>query len=322
MPKEIMPNMFLIEVPLPGNPLKATNSYLIKGPDRSLLVDTGFPFHVCREALLDGIDELGVRLEDLDFFVTHMHGDHSGLIFELKTDESRVYCSELDAELINDTLDESHGQRVMDYFVMYGFPNIGLDDSVLIMKQYLPGAAIDFSYVREGDILDAADYHFTCVMTPGHTPGHVCLYEPAKKIMLSGDHILADISPNITGWPDREDSLEVYLKSLKKVGEMDIQMLLPGHRRFINNPGQRIVELIQHHEKRLANIVAILKGETMSAYQVAREMDWDMKVPWEKFPLLQQWCATGEAISHLEFLVCQNRAQMINSAGKIFFALK
>ena len=57
MVKEIIPNIYSIPVPLPNNPLKELNAYLIKGPDRSLLMDTGFNLPECREALEKGLSE-------------------------------------------------------------------------------------------------------------------------------------------------------------------------------------------------------------------------------------------------------------------------
>jgi len=51
--------------------------------------------------------------------------------------------------------------------------------------------------LAQGHTLTYGDYTFTCIETPGHTLGHICLYETAKKILISGDHVLIDISPNI-----------------------------------------------------------------------------------------------------------------------------
>lgn len=318
MIKQVLPNIFLIEVPLPGNPLKATNSYLIKGKDRCLLVDTGLPFPVCKRVLLDGIEQLGVDLQDLDYFITHMHGDHAGLVNELTRPDSRVYCSKIDAELINFG---SHSEHFLTYFTMHGFPPLNHEDSHLLMKQYFPGGGINHTFVQDGDVINVGDYQFNCVTTPGHSPGHVCLYEPEQKFLLGGDHVLDDISPNITGWPDREDSLELYLHSLEKVRKLDIDLLLPGHRGLIVNIKQRIDELIKSHDNRMADVLSILHKGTMSAYQVARKMDWDVHSSWDEFPRLQQVCATGEAVSHLEYLVHHHKVKVTKQEGGLLFSL-
>ena len=61
MPNEILPDLYRIKIPLPGNPLRLLNSYVIKGEDRNLLIDTGFKMPECKEALATGLNELGDR---------------------------------------------------------------------------------------------------------------------------------------------------------------------------------------------------------------------------------------------------------------------
>ena len=76
MVTQVAPNLYRIPVPLPGNPLRNLNAYLIRG-DRNLLVDTGFRQEECRTALKAGLAELGVDMADTDIFLTHLHSDHS-----------------------------------------------------------------------------------------------------------------------------------------------------------------------------------------------------------------------------------------------------
>ena len=80
MPEEICQNIYRIEVPLPENPLKSLNSYVIKGKDRNLVVDTGFNQKICLEAMQTGLSTLGIDLSQTDFFITHFHADHFGLV--------------------------------------------------------------------------------------------------------------------------------------------------------------------------------------------------------------------------------------------------
>ena len=82
-------------MPLPNNPLKALNAYLIKGRDRNLLVDTGFNREECRRALLGGLRLLDAPLDQTDIFITHLHVDHSGALVEIhkKFPEAPIYCT-------------------------------------------------------------------------------------------------------------------------------------------------------------------------------------------------------------------------------------
>ena len=101
MPEEIRKNLYRVPVPLPGNPLKELNSYVIKGSDRTLVVDTGFRQEPCRRALFAGLRELGVHPEETDVLLTHLHSDHSGLSAEVAAGEGRhIYVGDVDRRLL------------------------------------------------------------------------------------------------------------------------------------------------------------------------------------------------------------------------------
>jgi len=161
----------------------------------------------------------------------------------------------------------------------------------------------ELSILTDDDTIRTGDYNFRCIETPGHTKGHTCLYEAEKKIFICGDHILIDITPNIQCWSDLENPLKDYLASLEKVRELDVELVLPGHRRVFKNHGERIDELTEHHYRRIEEVLTILNNEAKNAYQVASGMSWDINCDsWEQFPLAQKWFATGEAIAHLRYL--------------------
>jgi glyoxylase-like metal-dependent hydrolase (beta-lactamase superfamily II) len=131
----------------------------------------------------------------------------------------------------------------------------------------------------------------------------MCLHEPNKKIFVAGDHILNDITPNIQLWSDEWNPLKEYLASLDKVYEIDIRLVLPGHRGIFRNCKERIEELKSHHQRRLDEIISILGKGNKNAFQVASQMSWDIICDsWDLFPVSQKWFATGEAISHLKYL--------------------
>jgi glyoxylase-like metal-dependent hydrolase (beta-lactamase superfamily II) len=131
----------------------------------------------------------------------------------------------------------------------------------------------------------------------------MCLYEPDKKIFVSGDHILNDITPNIQLWSDEWNPLKEYLASLDKAHELDIELVLPGHRSLFENCKDRIQELKHHHRNRLDEIISILEKGSMNAFRVASKMSWDIiSDSWDLFPVSQKWFATGEAIAHLKYL--------------------
>ena len=84
---------------------------------------------------------------------------------------------------------------------------------------------------------------------------------------------------------------------------LQVDLVLPGHRRLIRNQNARIAELKQHHVQRLNEVLTILGGAPLNAFDVASRMTWDIKADsWDQFPVAQRWFATGEAISHLRYL--------------------
>lgn len=321
---EILPNLFQIKVPLPGTPLKELNSYLIKGPERHLLIDTGFNRQECKDTLTKAFAQLEVEFADCDFFITHLHADHSGLVSSLVTDTSNVYCSQIDGEAILRFLQGNHWRLMGELLIRHGFPADMVDEAVNKHPASKGGASgmLYLTSVNDGDWLEINGYKFECILTPGHTPGHVCLYEPDKKILISGDHILGDITPNITVWPQMTDSLVQYLDNLDKIARLEVKLVLPGHRSIIQDCQKRIEELKTHHEKRLVELMSILSQGPQTAFQAAANMTWDLTYrSWDDFPLPQKWFASGETASHLEYLVENGVATKENCDGKVIFSL-
>jgi glyoxylase-like metal-dependent hydrolase (beta-lactamase superfamily II) len=321
MINEIMPDIFLLEIPLPGNPLRALNSYLVRGESRNLLVDTGFNWPECREAQIRGMEELGVPWEDVDFFITHIHADHSGLVYDLAHRDSRVYMSRADADIMRACMTENYWVAVNRFYTSNGFP-VGQDrNQARGIHHYISGSDIDFTYTSDGYRIDAGRYSFICISTPGHTPGHMCLYEPDRKFFISGDHILEGITSNIASWLGTGDPLGLYLASLDKVAAMDIDLILPGHRELIRDSHRRIAELKSHHDRRLDEVLNIIQSRGMTAFDAASRMHWDLSYSsWDDFPDFQKWFATGEAISHLEHLAAVHRVIKTEMDGKFFYS--
>lgn len=306
MANQILPNIYKIEIPLPQNPLKATNSYFIRGSQRNLLVDTGFNCDESRNAMDQALQELDIDMETTDLFITHLHSDHGGLAGYLVTPQTTIWMSENDGRIIADSRDSQHWALFNNFARFSGLIAIGVEGGV----EKHPGFRFAsrpfdrFTAVRDGDEIHVGDYCFRCVLTKGHTAGHICLYDPQKKLLLSGDHILGKITPNITLWRMGDDVLGDYLASLEKIAALEIDLVLPGHRHLITDCRGRIEELKQHHRKRLDEVLGLIRQGRMCAAEVARLMDWDLSYKdWEEFPWGQKLFATGEAMSHLYHLM-------------------
>lgn len=322
MIEELQPSLFRVEVPLPNSPLKFLNSYVIRSSGRNLMIDTGLNRKECFDAIQFGLQQLEIDLAKTDFFITHLHADHFGLLSKLVTGTSRVYFNRPETELI-----EASGwwERMIAYAAKNGFPENELREAIRSHpgREFGSDWIPELNILQDGDEIDAGDYCFKCVSTPGHSMGHTCLYEPDKKILVAGDHILIDITPNIQCWSDEQNPLQDYLASLDKVRDMEIDLVLPGHRRLITDHMKRITELKEHHERRLREILSILGRVPQSAFQVASRMTWDLDCDsWEKFPRAQKWFATGEAIAHLRYLHRKGFVIRKDEEGMTAFSLK
>ena len=302
MIEEIRRNLYRIEIPLPDSPLKYLNAYVIRSKDRHLIVDTGLNRKECLEAMQTGLEELDIDLAQTDFFITHLHADHFGLVGKLVHSTGKIFFNRPETELIEAKIG---WDPMVAYAKKNGFP----ENELRLALEAHPGHKFfsdwipDLNVLSDADEIQVGEYGFQCVSTPGHSMGHMCLYEPTQKILIAGDHILIDITPNIQCWSSNINPLKNYLLSLDKVSKLEIVLTLPGHRRIIKDHMARIKELKEHHHRRLNEVVSILKKGPQHAFQVASRMTWDLKADsWEDFPRAQKWFATGEALAHLRYL--------------------
>lgn len=306
-------NIYSIFVPLPDNPLRNLNAYLIKDDKRNLLIDTGFRRDECRDALMGGLAELGVSMENTDIFLTHLHTDHSGLAPEIAGPDSKIFMSCEDSRRLLYMQSHPNTHRTEEY-TLQGFSpaeTAFLSDSP--MRKYNSPIRAEHTYVGEGDVLEYGGRSLRVIMTPGHTPGHLCLYDQEDKVMFLGDHVLFDITPNITTWPGFSDPLGAYVHSLMDISIFDVRLPLPAHRGVSGTMSERIGSIIEHHGARIREMIGILEREPrLTAYELSGRMSWRVrgKSPsWADFPLQQKWFAVGETAAHLDYLLMRDRVR-------------
>ena len=323
--QEVVAGLFRVEVPLPGNPLRAVNSYVVTGGERPLVVDTGMYRDACAAAMDEGLASLEIAPEGADYFITHFHADHLGLVTRLAGPDSKVYFNQPEMDfLASFSGTDTFFTRLSALGRRGGFPEAEVQAAVSNHpgSKYSPSTYPEFTAVGEGDQIEAGDYRFRCVETPGHTPGHLCLYEPEKRLLLSGDHILGDITPNISLWSEGGNPLRSYLASLEKVRALDVALVLPGHRSIVSNYRERIDELERHHEARTREAADILAEGPATVYEVASHMTWDITAAsWADFPVVQKWFAAGEAAAHLKYLEDSEAASVRVQDGIVVYAL-
>ncbi len=170
----------------------SSNVYLLEG-GRRLLIDAGMePF----------------EMEDIDVLVlTHCHFDHSAMAKDIQEKTGcEIWMSEEEVNFFDENREEASAAKYFD------FP-----------------ADLDFSVDRRletGDEIDLGDAKLRAILTPGHTPGGLCLYEPESKVLFSGDTIF---SQGFGRYDLLGGDIGKLRASIKRLSELDIAELYPGH---------------------------------------------------------------------------------------------
>ena len=319
MAEQLARDLWRLEIPLEGSPLKTLNSYLIRG-ERSLLIDTGFRWPSCRAACERELAETGADRDLTDIFITHFHSDHVGLAPELIRPGCRILIGEVDGPGVADYMDESCWQNLYARYIQDGFTREETDRlrTGNPAQTAAPAVWTQYRYLRDGDTLSYGGHTLRCILTPGHTPGHMCLYEPEAGWLFTGDHILFHISPNICRWETMPDALGSYLESLQTVRDLPVELLLPAHRRDTGVLRDRVDELTAHHLRRVEDAWQTVREEPgLTGYEIAGRMRWRIRSrSWEDFPLEQKFFAVGEALAHLDYLEVRGRVFFREEQGK------
>lgn len=152
--EEIASDLFKIELPLPNNPLKAVNCYLVVGQDRWLIVDTGMNQRVCRVTMHQALESLDVDLDRTDFFITHIHADHAGQVAVLAEENSKIYIGRKESGFV---FTDSLWNQACRQARAHGFDT----ETLQKIRQTHPNrkfgfkgdAPVKFSKVSDGDII-------------------------------------------------------------------------------------------------------------------------------------------------------------------------
>ena len=317
MVEEVLPNLFRAQIPLPDSPLKFLNAYFVKGQPRNLVVDTGLNRDECRRAMAEAVRAVGIEFTDTDFFITHAHADHIGIAKELAGSHSKVFLGEPDALILSKW---TSWEGLFPVAAAHGFPEEELGRGIQGNRNMAFRAedVPEITLLEEGQTFSVGAYCFVAVSTPGHSPGHTCLYERERKILLSGDHILDEISPNITSWRPG-NPLREYLASLQKVAGLEVDYVLPGHRSPFRELRRRIRELQDHHAERLEDVLSLLGAGAQTPYELASKMKWDLAGSWARWAFTQRWFAMGEAMSHLRYLEADGLVEQDERNGLVRF---
>jgi glyoxylase-like metal-dependent hydrolase (beta-lactamase superfamily II) len=157
------------------------------------------------------------------------------------------------------------------------------------------------------------------IWTPGHSPGHVCFFSETHKLLLSGDHVLPRITPNISVHSQQPSNpLGDYLESLLKVQNLGTEEVLPAHEYRFADLDSRLEALIAHHGERLNEIEQVI-GEYpgSTAWDITLKLHWSR--PWDQIESFMQRQANGETLAHCVLLELHDRIRRQGSMPARFY---
>jgi glyoxylase-like metal-dependent hydrolase (beta-lactamase superfamily II) len=309
MIEEVTDKIYKFRLPMPGR-LDHINVYLVKEARRVAMIDTGLPTPDSWQTLNQYFADLGMRFSDVtDIFVTHSHPDHIGQLNRIRREapDARLHMHRRELDWMQERAMEpaEAEKRMREWFLSNGatelagetmmpghmprIPQLGPQD-----KPLEGGEKLDFGEGLEGE--------WEIMWTPGHTAGHFVLHNRARHMMLSGDHLLGQISSNVGKYPgSTEDPLGDYLNSLNKITELELQHVFPAHGLPFSDYRERLANLLEHHKQRLEKMYAAVEKEPQTAAQIVKYIWGDRLVGFDRY------LALVETLSHMERLVREKK---------------
>jgi len=321
MLEEVARHLYRIEVPLPRHPMKSTNSYAVVARPRNLVIDTATRTAEGLACLLNRLAELDIDLSRTDFFITHYHSDHFGLIPELIVNGIRVFMSGTEIDRLRSG---PFWEALIAYAQSWGY---SAEDSKSLRQAFQgtyrfdPSLGLETTEVREGETLSYDGYTFSCILTPGHTPGHMCLHEPEQGLLVCGDHLLPNVVPFIQVWSDAGNPLKDHFESLARAVELQPKQVLPGHGRVFRNAPARVEQITRWHQKRAEKILATVSKEPMTPVKAAAHIR-SKTAPVIEDPFVRafhRFIEVAETMAYLRYLERDNLIQQREVNGALTF---
>lgn len=265
---------------LPGGPGPA-NVYLIFGNPLSL-IDTGPRIEGALQYIEKALESKGYKLKDIErIYLTHGHIDHFGLAHTISTiSDAPIFIHREDRYKIQTGFEqqfETHLPLVEAYFQEAGVPNGFFTKYKQILKDIFNAFAEPVQEkvetLLDGETIDCGERKLQVIHLPGHSPGSVSYYDQRDNVLFSGDHLLADITPNplLELYAKKKNgyqSLKSYLQSLKQTRALSLDLVLPGHGHNISNPKTLIEQFFWHHESRKNEILKTIYRKECNKWEI------------------------------------------------------
>jgi glyoxylase-like metal-dependent hydrolase (beta-lactamase superfamily II) len=312
---EVAPGVRWLRMGLPFA-LDHINLWLLRdrldGREGWTIVDCGIANDATRDAwervFATQLDDLPV----LRVIVTHMHPDHIGLAHWLTQRwNCLMWVSATDynaARLASTTSSGVGGEAAAAFFQQHGLTDPESVAKIRARSNYyasmVPLLPPRFHRLLDGDRLRIGAHEWRCIVGYGHAPEHIALHCPALGVLISGDMVLPRISTNVSvvDIEPEANPLPLYLSSIEKLKALPADTLvLPSHGKPFRGLHARIRQLLEHHDERLADVMAAIADQPHAAAELLGIL---FRRPLD---LHQTTFAMGEAVAHLHLLWRQGR---------------
>ncbi|WP_127572602.1 MBL fold metallo-hydrolase [Paenibacillus xylaniclasticus] len=323
------PNGWLqVKVPLPMA-LKYVNAYVVPEPQGGYtVIDPGLNTPEAVAAWNEVLLQAGIRDEEIVRIVlTHQHPDHYGLAGLLQQRSGApVWMSELSHRYALRMWGEQRelGAQLVAVFERHGMPAElcqGIADNLeSFVARVSPQPEV--TYMEAGKPFRFGGIDWTTIDAPGHANGHILFYDAASRIIVCGDQVMPDITPNVSIVPgELDDPLGAFLASLHELGRLDVALAFPGHREPFEDFTQRCDELIRHHERRLDKMVQLL-AEQEDRSATGFEMCELLFGTRQRTNMHNLRFAMAETLAHLVYMEKQGRIELTEQDGHAVYRAK
>jgi glyoxylase-like metal-dependent hydrolase (beta-lactamase superfamily II) len=276
--ERVLPGLWRLRLPLPWPGVPHGNAWAIAAGSGIVLVDCGYHGPGSLAHLERALEMVNLRLEQVRLLViTHAHTDHWG---EAATVVERAGCEmwmHPASAHGRDRLDDPEAAlaRRMEVARQSGVSARAIESYAEHAKDMPSGLAAAIDPDRElvdGVAIETDLGTWTAYETPGHAPSHVCLYQPERRVLISGDHVLGRISLYYD-YGYTPDPVGEFLRSLDRVDRLDARLALSGHGKpFVDVHGHIEGNRALVHERLEAAVAAAGRGEPRTAVQLVPEI--------------------------------------------------
>lgn len=302
--REIQPGLWRVRLPFHLE-LDHVNIHVARINGGYMVIDAGYGSEESWAVLEAAFNELGVAFSGIHTVLfTHTHPDHIGLASRiLERSGARLLMHEDEDRQLRKMSESGRPERLFRRLVSWGAPEEFIADisqSFFAVRQTFQELR-PHAHVNEGDRIGP----WRLIVTPGHSPGHTCLYDDAARLLISGDHVLSKITPHV-GWMAETDALGNYLASLERIASVDAARISPSHGDVFEGLAERAREIAAHHEWRCCVILKALGGDSLTPHELVARV-WP-----KRLSPFQHRFALYELMSHLAYMEPRGRAECVS----------